>query len=97
MFTTDLREAYSQIALDEESQLLMTVNVQKGLFCFTRLLFGVASAPALFQHSMKIILQGLPGVQVYLDDLIISEKLNDATTQREVLRRFHEFGVCLRR
>lgn len=40
------------------------VNALTGLFCCTCLPFGVASTPALFQHHMETILQGLPGVQV---------------------------------
>ncbi|XP_037576521.2 uncharacterized protein K02A2.6-like [Dermacentor silvarum] len=96
VFTTiDLRDAYNQLPLDEESQLLTTVNTQKGLFCFTRLPFGVSSAPALFQSRMEAILQGLPGVQVYLDDVIVAEKKNDCATLRKVLERFQQSGVRL--
>ena len=56
----DLSSAYQQLLLDEESSKLVTINIQKGLFRFTRLQFGVASAPAVFQCTMDITLQGLP-------------------------------------
>lgn len=46
----------------------------KGLFCFNRLPFGIASAPAIFQRRIESILQGLPGVQAYLDDVLIAEE-----------------------
>nr|XP_037276811.1 uncharacterized protein K02A2.6-like [Rhipicephalus microplus] len=96
VFTTiDLREAYNQLPLDEEAMQLTTINTHKGLFSFTRLPFGVASAPAVFQRRMETILQGLPGVQVYLDDVIVAEKRNDCTTLHEVFKRFREYGVRL--
>nr|XP_037275833.1 uncharacterized protein LOC119168536 [Rhipicephalus microplus] len=96
VFTTiDLREAYNQLPLDEEAMQLATINTHKGLFSFTRLPFGVASAPAVFQRRMETILQGLPGVQVYQDDVIVAEKRNDCTTLHEVFKRFREYGVRL--
>ena len=70
----DLSSAYQQLLLDEESSKLVTINTQKGLFCFTRLPFGVASAPAVFQQTMDAILQGLPQVICYLDDILITGK-----------------------
>ena len=60
----DLRQAYQQVFLDEDSQKLVTINTQKGLFQFTRLPFGVSSAPEIFQRLMENILQGIPKVTV---------------------------------
>jgi len=39
--------------------------------------FGVSAAPAIFQRTMETILQGLPGVCIYLDDLLITGKSNE--------------------
>ena len=70
-FTTlDLSHAYLQLELEEESQELVTINTHKGLYKYTRLPFGVASAPAIFQRTMESLLQGLPMVCVYIDDII---------------------------
>ena len=60
-----LSSAYQQLLLDKESSKLVTINTQKGLFHFTRLPFGVASALAVFQRTMDAILQGLPQVICY--------------------------------
>ena len=68
----DLTSAYQQMMLDEESSQLLTINTQKGLYRYTRMLFGVASAPAIFQHTMDTILQGLPQVFCYLDDILVT-------------------------
>ena len=52
----DLSHAYLQIPLATESQKYMTVNTHKGLFKYTRLPFGVASAPSIFQRVMETLL-----------------------------------------
>ena len=44
-----LAHAYQQIPLDEDSQLFTTINTHKGLYCYNRLPFGVASAPAILK------------------------------------------------
>ena len=49
-FTTlDLSHGYLQLELEEDSQELVTINTHKGLYKYTCLSFGVASAPAIFQ------------------------------------------------
>ena len=50
----------------------MVVNTHRGLFRYNRLLFGISSAPAIFQRVMECLLKGIPGVVVYLDDILIT-------------------------
>ena len=52
----DLTQAYQQLLLDDESKKLLVVNTPKGLFQFTRLPYGVSTAPAIFQSVMDRIL-----------------------------------------
>lgn len=94
----DLSHAYQQICLDVESQKLTTVTTSKGLFKYTRLCYGVSSAPGIFQRIMEQLVQGIPRVAVYLDDILVS-----GTTQREarenlilVLRRLQTAGMRLK-
>ena len=61
----DLSHAYLQIPLDMPSRRLVTINTHKGLFKYTRLPFGIASAPSIFQQTMENLLQGIPQVCVY--------------------------------
>ena len=68
----DLAHAYQQIQLEEEFRKYVTVNTFKGLFQYTRLPFGVASAPAVFQRTMENLLKGLNNVCIYLDDILVT-------------------------
>ena len=60
----DLIAAYQQIILDEPSSKLVNINTTKGLFTYTQLPFGVASAPAMFQKTMETILQDMPRAMI---------------------------------
>ena len=81
-FTTlDLSQAYQQLTLDEESRKCVVINTHKGLFKYTRLPYGISSAPGIFQGVMDNWLQGLSGVAVYLDDILVT-----GATEEEHLR-----------
>ena len=45
----DLRQAYQQLALDEDSKKYVVINTHRGLFRYNRLPFGVSSAQGIFQ------------------------------------------------
>ena len=94
LFTTlDLTHAYNQLQLDDESKKYVTINTHKGLYRYTRLPFGIASAPAIFQRTMDTILQGAKGVACYIDDLIIITGKSDrehVANLEEVLKRLHD-------
>ncbi|XP_040360123.1 uncharacterized protein K02A2.6-like [Ixodes scapularis] len=96
--TLDLRDAYNQVPLDDESKKLTVINTHRGLFCFNRLPFGFSSAPAIFQRKMESLLRGIHDVQAYLDDVIVSERRKeDRSVLKQVLQRFKENGVKLHR
>ena len=95
----DLSHAYQQVLLEEDSRKYVTVTTHKGLYRYTRLPFGIASAPAVFQRIMEQILQGIPQVAVYLDDLLVTGR-NEAEhlrVLRQVLERLRQYGVRLKR
>ena len=76
------------------------MNTHRGLYRYTRLPFGVASALAIFQKVMDTVLQGLAGARVhkiyiyyellagvicYLDDILVS-----GTTEEENLKNVEQ-------
>ena len=61
----DLSQAYQQIVLDEESAKCLTINTHLRLYQYICLPVGVASAPAMFERAMDMILQGIEGVILY--------------------------------
>lgn len=93
----DLRDAYCQLEVDEDTRRFLVINTQKGLFRYTRLPFGVASAPAIFQREIEKILQGQPGASCYLDDLLVTGKDEETHLKHldDVLSRLREAGVKL--
>lgn len=99
-FTTlDMSRAYQQLRMDEESKNYTTINTHKGLFRYRRLPFGIASAPGIFQRTMDNLLQGIPGVMVYLDDILVTghtnlEHLHNLET---VLQRLRLAGLRLKK
>ncbi|XP_061594943.1 uncharacterized protein K02A2.6-like [Cololabis saira] len=68
----DLSHAYQQVILDETSKPYVTINTHKGLFQVNRLPFGVSSSPAIFQRLMESLVAGIPNVEVYLDDILLT-------------------------
>ncbi|XP_049269072.1 uncharacterized protein K02A2.6-like [Rhipicephalus sanguineus] len=74
---------------------MAVLNTHKVLFAYNRLTFGIASAPALFQRRLESIVQGLPCVKVYLDDIIVAEKQYDDSTLRRVFERLRDNGLKL--
>ena len=93
----DMSQAYQQLALDEDSKRLLVVNTPRGLFRYTRLPYGVSTAPAIFQSVMDRILQGLP-VACYLDDILIATKTKEEHDQllEQTLGRLEHTGIKLR-
>ena len=95
----DLSHAYLQVPLDDESRQYLTINTHKGLFEYTRLPFGVASAPAIFQRVMENLLQGISGACVYIDVILVTgttekDHLHNLT---QVLQRLQIAGMRLKK
>ena len=65
----DLHHAYLQMEVEEKSKPFLTINIQRGLYHYQHLPYGVASAPTIWQQALDQVLQGIPRVFCYLDDI----------------------------
>ena len=95
----DLSHAYQQIVLEENFKKFTSINTQKGLFQFERLPFGIFSTPAIFQRTIESLLQELPEVVAYIDDISVTEKSQQDHLENltRVLNCLQEAGVRLKR
>lgn len=91
----DLRDAYQQVPLVEECRKFVTINTHMGLFQYTRLPFGVSSAPEIFQREMENLFHGLPRVAVYFDDIIVMgvDDQDRVKNLKSVLQRLQDVGL----
>ena len=95
----DLTQAYQQVSLDEDSRKFVVINTQMGLFCYTRLPFVVSLAPGIFQCVVESLLQGLPGVIVCIDYILVAGANEEEHLRRleEVLSRLVKAGLRAQR
>lgn len=67
----DLRWGFHQIELEEQSRNITTFITHEGLFRYKRLMFGISSAPDLYQRTIQQVLEGCEGAYNIHDDIII--------------------------
>ena len=93
----DLKNAYLQMEVRKEDREYLTINTHTGLFCYNRLVFGISSAPTIWQRTMEQILQGLDCVKCILDYMIITGKNNEEHLAYldQVLERIDKYGLRL--
>ena len=90
--TLDLLKGYWQLPLSERTKKIATFVTPDGSFSFTTLPFGLKQAPLIFQSMMDQLVEGIPGCEVYLDDIILF-----ADEWGELLEKLREFLGRLRR
>lgn len=69
--TVDAKKGFWHVELDEPSSLLTTFWTPYGRYRWTRLPFGISSAPEIFQMKLREVIEGLDGIECLADDLLI--------------------------
>ncbi|XP_026527647.1 uncharacterized protein K02A2.6-like [Notechis scutatus] len=95
----DMSQAYQQFPVDDTATELQTIVTHRDAFKCRHLQFGVSVAPGIFQSLMERLLQGLPGVVPYFDDILISaiDKPQLLQGVRAVLDCFRQHGLKLKK
>ena len=70
----DLAAGYWQVPLSMEARPLTAFKTRQGLYQFCVMPFGLMNAPATFSRLMRLVLDGLPNIFCYLDDVLIATK-----------------------
>ena len=85
--------------VEDVSQEVLTIATHKGLYRYCCLPFGIASAPAVFQRTMEQILQGIPGMVVFMDDIELTGETEEEHLDRldQVLQRLQNHGLRLQK
>ena len=95
----DAAAGFFQIPLSPESQPLTTFMTPFGRYMFKRLPMGCNIAPEVYQRKVAELLEGLEGVAIYMDDVVVygdNHQSHDARL-KAVLDRMQEAGLKLNR
>lgn len=68
--------------LTQRAQEVSAFITHSGLFSNTVMGFGLRNAPAMFQNLMNIVVMGLKGCAVYLDDVVVYSNTWDVHLQQ---------------
>ena len=81
----DLRHAYRQLEVEEQSRPSLTINTTHGLYQYQRLPYAVASAPTIWLRAMNQV----------LDDIIVVGRSMEEYLERlaAVLKRPEEYNL----
>ena len=78
----DLLKGYWQVPLSARAREISAFITPAGLYEYTVMSFGLRNAPATFQRMMNMVVFGLEGCAVYLDDVVVFSDSWDTHVQR---------------
>lgn len=92
----DASSAFLQVPLDEPSSYLCTISTIFGRFRYTRLPYGLSSAPEFFQQMNENVLVGT-GAKVYFDDILVYGSTIEEHNRKleSVLKKLVSAGITL--
>jgi hypothetical protein len=70
----DLKDGFFNVKIAEEDRPKTAFATPNGLYQYTRIPQGLRISPQYFQAQMTRLLQGIPGVNVFIDDIVVHSK-----------------------
>ena len=97
--TIDLRSGYYHIALGKDLRTKTAFVMPFGKYKFLQVPFGLAQAPAFFQHLMNKVLDNCPFAMTYLDDIIIFSDMEEEHLAhiKEIFKRLEAADLKMKR
>ena len=94
----DLTKGYWQIPVEPEEVHKTAFVTPDGQYQFTRMHFGMVNSGATLVRGLKKILEGMPGVGSYIDDIVIySDSWEDhIRTLKELFGRLRKARITAR-
>lgn len=68
----DVKSGFWHVKLEEESSFLTTFSSPFGRYRWLRMPMGISPAPEIFQRKLTLALEGLPGIYIIADDVLIT-------------------------
>ena len=93
----DLFKAFHQIVIDPQDRHKTCVTTPWGLYNFRRLSMGMQNSAQSFQRVVDSVLDGLPNVYAYLDDILVfsKSKQEHMETLADLFSRLSSAGLTL--
>lgn len=93
----DITRAYYNIPVRAEDQKKTAITLPFGLFEHIRMPFGLTNAPKTWQRFIDEVLEGLPFIFVYLDDILIFSRSKEEHLEhlRAVFERLDKAGLTV--
>ena len=91
----DLKHAFMQFEIDEDSRDPLTIITEDGLFRYTKIPEGYASSPAECQENLEIILKGIPFTEIYIDNIYCTGRTPEEHIKilEEIFHRLENAGL----
>ncbi len=67
----DMKDGNHQVPLKREDRHITCLSTPRGTKQWTMLAMGLKNAGTIFQRMMEWVMRDLPGVNVYIDDVIV--------------------------
>ena len=93
----DCKNAFHQIPVHPDSQPLLTFSTFAGRYCWSRLPYGIKSAPEIFQKILSDILCNIPHTYMFFDDILIATSSQEEHKEvlAQVFKALFDHGLTL--